>query len=441
MGAVIRRLAWGLGLAAMVVVPNVVVRDVRAQVDLTGNSRNTLSGTTRDALRALDHDVHLLGLFRRDNPDRQQAKELMDRYRSVSSRVKVELVDPDTQPSVALQAGVGDGTVLVVDGDRVEEAGSLNEYGLSTALWRAVHAERVHLCVTTGHGERAFDDDSPSGYDTLRRTMVSHGVTVEPVNLIQTSDVPQRCQALVMASPRTPLTAGEQAALERYRLASGRFLVLLDPDSAVPEELLGRFQLQSPPKRVLDAASAVEGDPGSLLIKEYPSANPITKGLPPTAVFDARAVVAPAVEELRSGLWASRLLGVSADAKFDDGSRLPEHAVLGAAVDDSRISDRSRIARTRLVLIGDGDFASNLFIEVLSGGALFIRSVAWLSQAEELATISFRPSDQRTVYLSRSEAGIVRWASYGLMPALFLGGALGLAARRAARRRLDEERS
>lgn len=434
----IRRIGWLVVLALVVIAPNVMARNVHAQADLTGNSRNTLSATTRDTLKALDHDVHVLGIFRRDNPDRQQAKELTDRYRSVSSHIKVELVDPETQPSVALEAGVSDGTILVVDGDRVEQAGSLNEYGLSTALWRAVHAERVHLCAATGHGERAFDDETPGGYDTLRRTLGSHGVTVETVNLIQTNEVPRSCQAWVMASPRTPLTPGERSALERYRLASGRFLILLDPDSSAPEELLGQFQLRAQPGRVLDAASSVEGDPGSLLIKEYPSANPITEGLTPTAVFDARAIVAPMIEELRSGLWVSRLLGLSRDARLEDGGHLPDGALLGAAVDDSRISDQSRINRARLVVIGDGDFPSNLFIEVLSGGALFIRSVAWLTQAEELATISFRPSDQRTVYLSRSDAGIVRWTSYGLMPVAFLGAALALAARRAILRRREE---
>jgi hypothetical protein len=424
-------MGWVLLVVMVAVVPNALARDLEAQVDLTNNRRNTLSGTTRDLLGSLEHEVRLLGVFKRENPDRQQAKELLERYEGSSPHLEVELIDPDTRPSVALEHGVDDGTILVFDGDRVEQAGSVNEYGVSTALWRAVNAQRVRLCATTGHGERGFGDELPDGFHTLRGALQGHGVSVEDVNLAQSGSVPESCQVLLLAAPQTAFTGSEVEALERYRRASGRFLVLLDPDSAAPDELLDRFQLASPAGRVFDRASSVEGDPASLLIEEYPSANPITEGLPPIALFDARAVIAPEIDALRSGLWVSRLLGASDEARFEEGRSLGDDAFLGAAADDSRISAKdSAIARSRLVVIGDSDFASNLFIEVLSGGSLFIRSVAWLAQAEELASISFRPPDSRVVFLKSSEARVVRWASYAITPGVFLVSALVLVLRR-----------
>ena len=109
-------------------------------------------------------------------------------------------------------------------------------------------------------------------------------------------------------------------------------------------------------------------------------------------------------------------------AFLDGGEEKPvgPDALLGAAVDDSAIAKAtSAISRTRLIAIGNSGFATNAFVNQLAGGSLITRAIGWLAQAEELATISFRPTDRSRVYLSKSDATTVRAVAYGLCPAFF----------------------
>ena len=80
---------------------------------------------------------------------------------------------------------------------------------------------------------------------------------------------------------------------------------------------------------------------------------------------------------------------------------------------------------SRVVVIGDSDFANNTFFRNQRNGDLFLNIVSWLAEDEDL--ISVRPKDQenRSVQMTAATSKILFYLTLVLMPGAALGsGAL-----------------
>jgi ABC-type uncharacterized transport system involved in gliding motility auxiliary subunit len=75
---------------------------------------------------------------------------------------------------------------------------------------------------------------------------------------------------------------------------------------------------------------------------------------------------------------------------------------------------------TRLVVLGDSDFASNEHFDNANNGDLFLNSVSWL--AEETSLISIRRNVQpfRRLVVTRSQSNFITYSSVILLPVLLL---------------------
>src|SRR6476620_11317630 len=104
--------------------------------DTTSNKRFTLSDQTSKVVAGLKQDVRVTYYDKTDNFAR--AKDLLDRYDSLSTKLRVDYVDPDKKPQLARSAGIRNyGTITVDAGTRHEEAKSLTEEEVTGALIRS----------------------------------------------------------------------------------------------------------------------------------------------------------------------------------------------------------------------------------------------------------------------------------------------------------------
>src|SRR5437660_7867528 len=106
-------------VAAVVVVANVLADRYNKSYDGTANKRYSLSDQTRKIARELNQDATIRYF---DQSTRYgSAKDLLDQYASLSSKIHVEYVDPDKSPEVAREAGIKNyGTAVVQIGARKE---------------------------------------------------------------------------------------------------------------------------------------------------------------------------------------------------------------------------------------------------------------------------------------------------------------------------------
>src|SRR2546426_5178143 len=98
-------------------------------VDTTSNKRYSLSDQTEKVVKGLKQDVTILYFDRSNNfSGSGGARDLLDRYKNLSTKLNVEFIDPEKKPLIAKAEGVRSipSTIIKV-GARKEEAKSLTE--------------------------------------------------------------------------------------------------------------------------------------------------------------------------------------------------------------------------------------------------------------------------------------------------------------------------
>ena len=90
-------------VVAIIIAANWLADHHNKTVDVTANKQFTLSDETKKVTNNLKKDVNIYYFDKSDSYD--QARDMLDRYRNLSSNIKVNYVDPDKKPDVARVEG------------------------------------------------------------------------------------------------------------------------------------------------------------------------------------------------------------------------------------------------------------------------------------------------------------------------------------------------
>ena len=85
---------------------------------------------------------------------------------------------------------------------------------------------------------------------------------------------------------------------------------------------------------------------------------------------------------------------------------------------------------SRVVAIGDSDFVANYAIGIQGNRDLFMNSVSWLAQQENLIAIRPKDADDRRVTLTAQQQSMIFWLSLIGIPAIVLGAGMWTWSRR-----------
>ena len=108
-------------IIAVLVVANFLANRYNKSYDATANKRFTLSDQTKKLVGELKQDV-TISYFARAN-EMQSAKDLLDRYQNISSKVHVQYVDLLKNPTLARAQNVTrEGEAIISVGARREDA-------------------------------------------------------------------------------------------------------------------------------------------------------------------------------------------------------------------------------------------------------------------------------------------------------------------------------
>src|ERR1043165_4552884 len=110
-----------LVVVTIAIVANVLANRYNRSWDSTANKRYTLPDQTAKIVRELKQDVHIQ--YFNKTGGFEEARDLLDRYGNLSSRLQVQYLDPDRDPTAARAAGFTNyGYTVVQIGDKKEEA-------------------------------------------------------------------------------------------------------------------------------------------------------------------------------------------------------------------------------------------------------------------------------------------------------------------------------
>lgn len=415
--------------------------------DLTKTQQFTLSPQTVKVLQGLKQPVKAYGFFSSEAFGEQEARDLLTEYGIRSDRFSVEFLDPTKRPELANKYNVrSDGTVTFVSGDKSQNVTRIAEQDFTSAILKVTRGLQKKVYFLTGHGERELADFRDRGYGQAGQALRDDSYLVESLNLVVSTTVPSDAAVLVIPNPEKTLLEEEKKAIADYLEAGGKALVLVEPTaSAGLEAILGRWGVIIGKGTVVDPAGSLLGSIATPVV-EWPryGSTQITNDLPmsffPTAAMitstfefgqvitatqkpDEALILTPLAQTTDKGWLETDPMR----AQFDPASDLPgpipmalmvEKTLPPGVVDPQREKER----KTRLVVFGDADFASNQWFNQVAHADLFLNSVNWLAEEEELISIRPKRADIRRVFLGRTDANLILVSSAVVLPALVLLG-------------------
>ena len=453
-------------VVAIVAALNYVLARQNQRWDLTAGGQYSLSDQTRQVLDTLAAPVRIL-VFAREL-DFPRFQDRLEGYAYQSSQVTIDYIDADRQPMLARQYDVQTyGTIVFEYEDRVERVDSDAEQDLTNALIKVVEGSQQTVYFLEGHGEKTHTDADRDGYSTVSAALALDNFEVDSLVLAQAGAVPDDATVVVAAGPETDLLPGEIDALGAYLDRGGKLLLLLDPpvtgDEPAPEGLLGLVRawgIEVGANVVVDAGGASMPVAANYpfhpiterfnLLTAYPLARSVSAAsgrpdgrLPQSFIetgpqswqeADIDSLVTGQVElDEESGDRPGPVaigMAVSAPAVAGDGAEeaggedgagagTPADAPDGAAAPDG--GDDPAPPETRLAVIGDSDFASNAFVGIQGNRDMFLNTVNWLAQQENLISIRAREPEDRRLTLTAGAQRRIFWLSVLLLPAAILG--------------------
>ncbi|MEH2122230.1 GldG family protein [Nostoc sp.] len=442
------------------------------RTDLTETQLFTLAPQSRELVRVLPQPVKVWVFDINQNP---QDRELLENYQRQSSKFKYEYIDPQARPGLAEKFGVKDyGEVYLESGDKrqlvqtVNENERLSEVRLTSRLQQLTNSTTAKVYLLQGHGERQL---SP-GKGAISQAIQGLGdknFTTSPLNLGETSKVPQDAAVVIVAGPKRGLFEGEVKALQEYLNRGGNLLLMIDPNTDPKvDSLLQEWGVRLDNRLAVDVSgeSVVGLGPATPLVTEY-GQHPITKDFrngnsfyPIARPLEISSV--PGVEATpllrtkpypkswaESDLQSEKLefnadkdlkgpltLGVALTRKVVKSASTPQAAPtlspLPSPTTQSKASPTppaspvptpsptpsSQIAtESRLVVLGNSNFATDGLFQQQLNGDVFLNSVTWLSQQEK-QPLSIRPKEpkNRRITLTTTQANLLILSSLLVLP-------------------------
>jgi ABC-type uncharacterized transport system involved in gliding motility auxiliary subunit len=157
-----------LVVLAILAAANFLANRYNKSYDSTANKRYSLSDQTVKLASNLKQDVNIS--YFDETTSFPRAKDLLDRYANLSPKLKVAYLDPFKKPQLAKQYGITQtGAIVLTSGDKREEARSLSEEELTSALIRLQKSGVKTVCFTTGAGEHSLDESTGSSYSSFKQ--------------------------------------------------------------------------------------------------------------------------------------------------------------------------------------------------------------------------------------------------------------------------------
>lgn len=408
--------------------------------DFTEAQQHSLTSQSRKLLDGLERDVQVTALYA--PVAAAQAKDLLERYRFASDRVKVEFVDPMAQPSRVAELGIDpallEGGLLHVEiGDEAVDVEELTEQALTNAIVKLTRRERKKVYLLIGHNERPFEGegaDSNGGFAFAAEALRNENYEVAPLLLAAQGGVPEDADVVVAAGPTRPLHEAEHGALRRYLEEGGAMLVLLDPRAQTDlYEQVAEWGVNVGDDVIVDRVQGLFGQPTTPFAAQYAD-HPITSELRDAVLFHTARSVQPEEGEdgdltwiVRTGeqSWAERdfdRLIESGEAEYDEGDLAGPVPVavagsvrLGAAGPGEGDGEGDA---ARIVVVGDSDFATNQLIREFRNRDFLLNSVNWL--LGDVEAISVRPGQPRAsrLQLTTEQFLQIRYLSLFVLPEL-----------------------
>ncbi len=424
--------------------------------DLTTSHEYSLSDQTQKLLSKIDAPLKMIVFAR--STDFQRYQTVLAEYPYASRKVSVEYVDPDQNPERAKQYQIQTyGTIALVYKTRTERVVSDSEQDIANGLIKVITGEQKKVYFVQGHDERDTGATEPAGYSSIAATIARDNYSVDKLSLAQRPDVPADASVVVVAGPKVDFMAPEVDALRRYLQRGGKLLLMLDPpekadsppltnlialahewDIAVNSDIvvdtsgMGQFfgtgplvPLAAPPYPASPITDRFRLNTGFALARSVTpvaggvnghNAQPFVQTSPESWATDAQRALKSGKVELKQDTDKQGPITLAA---FVSAPADQQAAVEPA---NQKKDGEKQTPETRVAVIGDSDFVANNYIGMTRGNPnLFMNTINWLAQQENLISIRPHEADDRRLTMTAVQQRNLMLLSLLVIPVLIFG--------------------
>ncbi len=403
---------------AIVSAINYVASKNEYKVDLTRNKINTLSDQTIKILKNLKDGIHYIG-FIDQTTQGAYFRSVMEKYRYYSNNISYEMVDPNTEPLKARAYNVTTyGTIIAFKGKDETKADYITEEALTNAIIRLNRTEKKQIYFMTGHMERDIDSIAPESYSIIKDIIFSQAYLVEKLNIMKTGKIPKNTDLLIIAGPKKTFFDREVALIVDYIKKGGPFLILSDP--SLPDEtvqskdnvnkITSKFGFVMNNDIVVDPGSRLFGLTDAMpVIQDYDASSVITAGFndEPTIYPFAQSINVSKVDTKKYNIY--KLCKTSPSSWGETASRSgnisfnktrDRQGPLSICVNLVEGKERG----VNIVAFGNSSFISNKYVSHAANIDIFMNSVSFLLNDDDLLAIRPRTDEVGRVNIPTNPA-------------------------------------
>jgi ABC-type uncharacterized transport system involved in gliding motility auxiliary subunit len=360
--------------------------------DFTPRRDLSLSDVTRRVLADVTAPLRITVFYDRGN--RAPYAGLLARIRAVAPAVTTELYDLDRYPERARALGVTQygRAVIEYEGRRTVTLAHPEE-PLVGGILKTIRAERLLLAFAVGHGERV-PGGKATGYGRLAAALGTESYRVEP-HPIAAEAVPDGVDVLLVAGPTLDFAPETVARLIDFLRAGGGVLLALDPGPLANLSAgLASLGVRLGDDVVVDRERRVLATDGMAAVVEFfRRGNPITEAvddpiergvvLPSARTVDVTGESVPGADLESVARTGPRAWAIT-EAQRARQDAAPSRAA-GDVPGPLSVMVMGKVGRGRLVVIGDADFASDAYFDMLGNGHLALNAIAWVAAEDRLS--------------------------------------------------------
>jgi ABC-type uncharacterized transport system involved in gliding motility auxiliary subunit len=427
---------------AVLSVANFLANRHNKAFDSTSNKRFSLSDQTEKVVKNLKQDVKV-SYF--DVTSRfQQAKDLLDRYSNLSTRLKVEYVDPYKKPQMAKAMGVrSEGQIFVESGAKHEEARSLTEEELTGAIIRSIKSGERNVCFVKGSGEHQPDESGRDGYSQFKESLEKNNYKTRGISLLEKPEVPKDCTILVAAGPRRDYLQPAVDAVRTYVESGGRAAFFLDPplkmgrteidENAALAAQIEKWGITLNKNLVLDmsgigqlfglseAVPLVASYESHVIVRDLKD---VATAFPLARSLEAKSADKATAEKLFSSSENSFATSNLATTEIRPTAKDKKGPLaLGAA---ATYNTGQQGSQGRIVVVGSSGWTANGIYRFNGNRDLALNMMNWLSSDEDLISIRPKEPEDRRLTMTRRQMTSVFYTSVVFVPLIIIAAGLGV---------------
>ena len=420
-------------ILAVLFVANWLAKDHNKTVDVTANKRFTLSDQTKKVVGGLTKDIQVYYFEKSESYER--ARDMLDRYKNLSPKLKVNYVDPDKKPDVARVEGMHNfGDIILDNGTKKETAKALTEEELTGALIRVLKNGARNACFVEGSGEHQLTDTGREGYSTLKDALEKNNYKTRVISLIAQPDVPKDCNIVIVGGPKHDYLQPAVDAIKTYVAAGGHALINFDPVLNLPKETMG----ETPALAALTESWGITAN-GDVILdvssasRLFGQLSPVVgsyESHPITRVMGDNAAVFPLSRSVTAKAPAQKLFSTTEGSYALTNPKLPIHEedLAKGAKGPFGVGAAATIGTGptagRVVVVGSSNWMANFMLGApIANRDLMLNVMNWLTSDEDLISIRPVEPEDRRLRVTGSAMRVIFLVSVILLPlAVILSG-------------------